>query len=436
LGIKGFEKRGVLILNLFSKAKVSESKELKNKEIEINIDDGNLLNKESYHKDIQIEASKRESIWNRPIKLQDFKFKKMKNNIEDKPSKPKSIRLVTMDIGSKDIKVVEGQVKGGKIKVYSMGKIKSPEDIIQDGELYNEEPILLKLKDEMKSYRVRAKNIAMVSSSSTIISRELVVPYVDSYEELKTLVNYEIQQFLCINLNNYTVQFMKLEEVIIDDVRKQKLFVIIYPKNIIDSYRNLANKLLLNPYSLDITNNSIRKLSNIADIYNVDLIEKEESVLYLDLGYKTINLSIVNDNKLEFIRVMPSGGIEIDKFISDFNQISMDEAEEIKKTQVHVGKHRKENELNDGVVEVIEQWLDDLNRIIQFYTNKSNGKKINHIYLYGGTSKLKGIDEYIALKTQIDTTKIITANNIEFDKKIDTTTIEEYVNALGALIRL
>ena len=423
-------------MSLFSKAKVSESKELKNKEIEINIDDGNLLNKESYHKDIQIEASKRESIWNRPIKLEDFKFKRMKNNSENKASKPKSIRLVTMDIGSKDIKVVEGQVKGGKIKVYSMSKIKSPEDIIQDGELYNEEPILLKLKDEMRNYRVKAKNIAMVSSSSTIISRELVVPYVDSYEELKTLVNYEIQQFLCINLNNYAVQFMKLEEVIIDDVRKQKLFVIIYPKNIIDSYRNLATKLLLNPYSLDITNNSIRKLSNIAEIYNVDLIEKEESVLYLDLGYKTINLSIVNDNKLEFIRVMPSGGIEIDKFISDFNQISMDEAEEIKKTQVHVGKRRKENELNDGVVEVIEQWLDDLNRIIQFYTNKSNGKKINHIYLYGGTSKLKGIDEYIALKTQIETTKIITANNIEFDKKINTTTIEEYVNALGALIRL
>lgn len=114
----------------------------------------------------------------------------------------------------------------------------------------------------------------------------------------------------------------------------------------------------------------------------------------------------------------------------------MEEAEEVKKTQVEVGKHRKENELNDGVVEVIEGWLDDLNRIIQFYTNKSNGKKINHIYLYGGTSKLKGIDEYIALKTGIETTKIITVNNIEFDRNINTTTIEEYVNALGALIRL
>jgi len=164
-------------------------------------------------------------------------------------------------------------------------------------------------------------------------------------------------------------------------VRKQKIFSIIYPKNLIDSYRNLVEKLLVNPYSLDITNNSIRKLSSIAEIYNVDLIKKEESVLYLDLGHKNINLSIVNNNKLEFIRVIPIGGIEIDKFIVDLNGISMEEAEEVKKTQVEVGKHRKENELNDGVVEVIEGWLDDLNRIIQFYTNKSNGKKINHIYL-------------------------------------------------------
>ncbi|WP_346879415.1 pilus assembly protein PilM [Clostridium sp. UBA3061] len=421
-------------MSLFSKSKVSE--ELKNKEIQVNIDDGTLLNKEGYNKGIDAENSKKESIWNRDIKLQDLKFKRIKKVDDSKPAKPKSIRLVSLDIGSSDIKIVEGQVKGGKLKIYNMRKIKSPEDIIQDGELFNEESILLKLKEEMKTSRVRTKNIALVSSSSTIISREIIVPYVENNEELKTLVNYEIEQFLAINLNNYVIQFMRLEEVIVDEVRKEKIFTIIYPKNLIESYRNLAEKLLLNPYALDISNNSIRKLSSIADIYNVDLINKEESILYLDLGYKSVDLSIVNNNNLEFIRVMPIGGIEIDKFIADLNGISMEEAEEIKKTQVEVGKHRKENQLNDGVVEVIEGWLEDLNRIIQFYTNKSNGKKISHIYLYGGTSKLRGIDEYIALKTGIDTTKIITANNIEFSKNVNTTTIEEYVNALGALVRL
>lgn len=421
-------------MSLFSKSKVSE--ELKNKEIQVNIDDGTLLNKEGYHKGIDVENSKKESIWNRDIKLQDLKFKRIKKVDDSKPAKPKSIRLVSLDIGSSDIKIVEGQVKGGKLKIYNMRKIKSPEDIIQDGELFNEESILLKLKEKMKTSGVRTKNIALVSSSSTIISREIIVPYVENNEELKTLVNYEIEQFLAINLNNYVIQFMRLEEVIVDEVRKQKIFTIIYPKNLIESYRNLAEKLLLNPYALDISNNSIRKLSSIADIYNVDLINKEESILYLDLGYKSVDLSIVNNNKLEFIRVMPIGGIEIDRFIADFNGISMEEAEEIKKTQVEVGKHRKENQLNDGVVEVIEGWLEDLNRIIQFYTNKSNGKKISHIYLYGGTSKLRGIDEYVSLKTGIETTKIITANNIEFSKNVNTTTIEEYVNALGALVRL
>ncbi len=421
-------------MSLFSKSKVSEG--LKNKEIQVNIDDGTSLNKEGYHKGIDVEDSKKESVWNRDIKLQDLKFKRIKKVDDSKPAKPKSIRLVSLDIGSSDIKIVEGQVKGGKLKVYNMRKIKSPEDIIQDGELFNEESILLKLKEEMKTSRVRTKNIVLVSSSSTIISREIIVPYVENNEELKTLVNYEIEQFLAINLNNYVIQFMRLEEVIVDEVRKQKIFTIIYPKNLIESYRNLAEKLLLNPYALDISNNSIRKLSSIADIYNVDLINKEESILYLDLGYKSVDLSIVNNNKLEFIRVMPIGGIEIDKFIADLNGISMEEAEEIKKTQVEVGKHRKENQLNDGVVEVIEGWLEDLNRIIQFYTNKSNGKKISHIYLYGGTSKLRGIDEYVSLKTGIETTKIITANNIEFSKNVNTTTIEEYVNALGALVRL
>ncbi len=424
---------------------ISKEKAVKSKEIQI--DDGTLLNEEGYHEGINDDthAEKKESIWNKKIKFSDltkvksgyeniqFKIEKHKN---ERPVRPKSVRITALDIGSSEIKIVEGQVKAGKIKVYNMKKIKSPENIISDGEIYNQDSFLLQIKETIKSANIKTKNLAIVSSSSTIISRELVVPYVEKYEELRSLVNYEIQQFLSINLNNYVVQFMKLGEVVVDEVRKQRIFAIIYPKNIVDSYRNLAASLSLNPYSLDITNNSIRKLNFLSNVYNSDLIDKNEVSMYIDLGSNNINISILNKGKLEFIRVMPTGGSEIDKFIASYIQVSISEAEEIKKNEVDVSLNREENGLNEGVVEIIEEWVSNLTRIIQFYTNKSAGQKVKHIYLYGGTSKLKGIDQYIAIRTEIDAIKIRTVDNIEFDKNLNTTTIEEYINALGAFIRL
>ncbi|MEG1255828.1 MAG: pilus assembly protein PilM [Clostridium sp.] len=432
-----------MVLGLFNRNKVEECQEINGKDIEVNIvseHNGTLLNKEGYHKGIEFGDKKKESIWNKEIKLTDFKFKRASNggtgNKKEKISKPKSVRLMALDIGSSEIKIVEGQVKNGKIKVYNMEKIKSPKDIIEDGNIYNEDAVSFRIKEFMSKSNVKAKNVAIVSSSSTIISRELVVPYVENHEELRNLVHYEIEQFLAINLNNYVVQFMKLEEVIVEDVRKQKLFAIIYPKNIIDSYRSLISSLMLNPYSLDITNNSVRKFKNMAKVFNSDLIDKEESAMYLDLGSENINLSIINGENLEFIRVMPVGGSEITRYIASAQEVSFEEAEKIKTTQIDLGINRIEDDLNNGVVDIIDDWLADLNRIIQFYTNKSNGKKITHIYLHGGTSKLKGLDEYIAFRTEIDATKIITVDNIEFNKSSNTKTIEEYINAIGALIRL
>ncbi|MEG0307762.1 MAG: pilus assembly protein PilM [Clostridium sp.] len=429
-------------MGLFSKDKVKEQQELNIKEIDLNMGletDGELLNREGYRKGLKV-SEKKESIWNQELKLKDLSFKKIFSgggaNTRVRVIKPKSVRLMAIDIGSSEIKIVEGQVKNGKIKVYNMEKVKSPKDIIEDGNIYNEDSVSIRIKDVMSKSNVKTKNVAIVSSSSTIISRELIVPYVENYNELSNLVHYEIERFLAINLNNYVIQFMRLEEIIVDNLRKQKLFAIIYPKNIIDNYRNLTHSLLMNPYSLDITNNSIKKIKNMATVYNSDLIDKNECAMYLDMGNRTIDISIVNRENLEFIRIMPVGGSEITNYIVSCEHVSIEDAEKIKATKVDVGINRPGNELNNGVADIIDDWLADLNRIIQFYTNKSNGKKIKHIYLYGGTSKLKGIDEHIAFRTEIDAIKIRTIDNIEFNNSANTRTVEEYINALGALIRL
>lgn len=379
-----------------------------------------------------LEPQKKESIWTKEI---TFK-KKPKARKDDKAEKAASVKLVGIDIGTSYIKVVEGKVKGGKIYILRIDKIPSPKDILRDGVIEQVDAATLAIKSHLKSHGIKTKDLAFVSSSSTVISRELVVPYVDKDEELKSLVEYEIQQFLCINLNNYEVQFMKTVDVVVDGIEKQKILAIIYPKSIIESYKDLTTRMLLNPYALDLTNNAVKKVANLAKFFNADLLDKEKTNMFIDLGANTINISIVNHGKLDFIRTLPVGGESIDMFISNNKDIPLEAAEKLKIEQVDVGRKREFNEINDGVALIVDDWASDINRIVQFYANKGSGKQIDYIYLYGGTSKLKGLDDYVENRLRIPTANILTVDNLEFDKDLKITTVEEYINAIGALIRL
>lgn len=411
-----------------------KNKEIIKENIKIkDIDNGTLLNQERDNLSInnEIQPKKKESIWTKEIT-----FKKAMVRKTEKPDKPKSVRLVGIDIGTSSIKIVEGKVKGGKIHIYRLDKIPSPKDVLNDGVIEQVDAVSMAIKSYLKSQGIKTKNLAFVSSSSTIISRELVVPYVEKEEELKNLVQYEIQQFLFINLNNYEVQFMKIADVVDDGIEKQKILAIIYPKNIIENYKDLSTRMLMNPYALDLTNNSVRKVSNLAKFFNSDLLDNEGTNMFIDFGARTINISIINKGKLDFIRNIQVGGEEIENFISSNKDISLDSAEKFKMEQIDISRKSESNEITDGVIRIIDEWVSDINRIIQFYANKSSGKQINHIYLYGGTSKIKGLDDYLENKLRIPTANILTIDNLEFNKDLKVSTVEEYINAIGALIRL
>lgn len=389
------------------------------------IDSGEVLNK-----------GKKESIWNKEINFSDiFKGKKNKTRVEA-VEKLQSVRLVSVDIGTSHTKIVEGKAnKNGKLQIFNMYKVPTKENAIKDGVLEETDVLSMYLQGALKEGKIKTKNLAFVSSSSTIISRELTLPYVDNEEEFSNLVKYEIQQYLFINLNNYDVQYMKIADVVEEGIEKQKVLAVIYPKEMIDKYRELGQKTLLNPYALDITNNCVRKIASGAKFFNSDLINGEAINMYLDMGANTINISIINNGKLDFIRVLPMGGNEINELIMTLENISYEEAERIKVKSLDMEKN-EESKLFNGVIRIVDDWIDNVNRIIQFYASKTSGKNIEHIYLYGGSSKIKGIAEYFQSRIGIATTNILTVDNLEFADNTKVATVEEYINALGALIRL
>ena len=66
-----------------------------------------------------------------------------------------------------------------------------------------------------------------------------------------------MEQYLPINLNDYIVQYIELDEVEQENSNKLKVYVIAYPEKMARGYYDILKVLKLKPVSLDVAFNSI-----------------------------------------------------------------------------------------------------------------------------------------------------------------------------------
>ena len=345
---------------------------------------------------------------------------------KEKIYKPRDV--VAFDIGTNTIKVVEGRYTKNRLQVYKMFEFDTPEGTMEDGRIVNEKDLAHTIKGQLKKNSVKAKEATITTSSSTIISRDVTIPVV-AEDEMETVIRYEIEQYLPIKLDDYIIQFVVLDRITESDGPKFKVNVVAYPKVTARAYYDLIGALDLTPFVLDVNYNSLKKVSDLAGVNN-----SGSTLAFIDMGATSINVTIFKQGKLDFTRIIKYGGDSIDYALSSKLNIQTKaaEAEKISKgSLVNIGEY---DELNSTLKETIDEILGELERILQFYNNQAVGNRIQKVIIYGGTSNIKGLQEYMEERIGVKTEKINRLNNIEF--AAGRNSVEKYMNVLGSFVRI
>lgn len=358
------------------------------------------------------------------------------NKIEKKGRlKEKSKLVLSIDLGANFIKVAEGKYQKDKLSLNKVVQIPTPEGCIADGKIINAQGIIDVLSFLIKENSIRAKDVIFTTNSSSIINRDILIPVVQE-EEMETVIRYEIQQYLPINLDDYIIQFIVLDEIVDDTGAKLKINVTSFPERMANTYYNVVNALELNPYALDVTYNSINKLANYSKYTSNNGQIIGGTVAFVDMGATSINVAIFKNGKLDFTRMIKSGGDNIDYALSQSLNMSIKSTESLKIKDGDLLRNSEEDILNLTIRKSVDDILEELERILQFYSNKSN-TTIDKIYIYGGTSNLKNIELYIKNKLNISVDNIEDIPNIDFTSKdLINENLGQYLNAISAIIRL
>lgn len=363
------------------------------------------------------------------LKLSKDLSKIKKSNNRKKFEKKK--KIVAFDMGSFNIKIIVGMYYKNEVTIEKYINLQTPKDAIIDGEIKKQDELALKISEVLKANNIKVKDATCTTNSTLIINREITIPKVKD-EEMDTVVRYEIQQYLPINLDDYILQVTILNEEEINGVKKLNVRVIAYPDKIAREYYNLLLKLDLKPYALDVNYNAVNKFINYTGINSEFEHKSNDSVAFIDLGASSIDVNIYKNGQLDFTRIIKDCGNEIDEMLVERSGLGANEVQSFKARSITLNESLEPE--NILVRQIVDDWIDKIEKIIQFYKNKNMGNQLNNIIIFGGSSKLNGMEEYMTKRLGIKT-KTNGISKIAFKSNDDGKPIDDFINVIGSVIR-
>jgi type IV pilus assembly protein PilM len=321
----------------------------------------------------------------------------------------KKDELVGLDIGSSSVKMVElTELKGNRYRLKNFGLAILPRDSIINGDIKNSQNVVSTIKSLSENLKIKNKNIAVSISGHSVIIKKLSMASMKD-EELEEKIQWEAEQYIPFTLDEVNIDFQVLG-VNPSAPDQIEILLIATKKTSVNEYDETIMEAGLIGRVLDINNLA---LENMFEINYPEELEGTKAII--DIGAGVININIIKEGIYLFNRSIFLGGNYITEEIQKRMDVSYEEAETIKLGGKIEGIDYSEvvNIIRDS----INNFSNEIQKSIDFFTS-STDEIIDKIFISGGGSKIKGIDNVIENNLKIPVEIIDPFKNIEFDTKV------------------
>jgi type IV pilus assembly protein PilM len=204
------------------------------------------------------------------------------------------------------------------------------------------------------------------------------------------------------------------------------------PKEKVDSYVELAEKLELKIEAVDIAANCVaRVFAN-----SVKNGKEFRSIGIIDIGTKSSSIVVMDKGKLFMEREVHFGIENLTREISRRLQTDMDEALKYLLNYFNFDGMNEEHEVDRRIQELFDNVSASFLKVVQFYTTGKVQKNLDEIFVIGGGSQIKGIENYLSRYLGSPVYTVDTPEKIS--RKIhlpQDDMLKFHINTLGLLLR-
>lgn len=335
--------------------------------------------------------------------------------------------VVSLDITESAIRVVYGKRLKDAVSVRKAFQVSLPKGAFEDGVIMDYESVLIALKDGLKVNKIRSNRYGICTFDiKDVISRVMVLPVVKPIQ-LINMINIEMQQHIPIDLSNFVVQYKIQDTYSEDNVQYHEILVVAAPRDTINDMQRLMKDAGLRPAVVDWKPNSANKLFTSREI-NGSIRVQDKTLALVNVHKEYTSFSIISKGKNKYNRVLPIGNRELFHALNKDSVHELIDIDQVNNTEFmdSLDVHLDETS--------IQAWMDELERIIKFYSSREAGNKVDSVLIYGNVKGLdelpKTIEEYLLVPSGF----VDTINKIQLHKSVKRFKETQYINVLGALI--
>ena len=320
-----------------------------------------------------------------------------------------------IDIGTSAIKLVELEREEEKLKLKTYGILQLPKKYF---EYLKEKPLVFPfpagdlaemidaLKKEAKAESKEAYfSIPVYSSFSCVIE----IPNIPE-EEIASAIPFEAKKYIPVPISDVVLDWSIIPFPSVFGKNQQGASPLNLPvkDKTTKNNKDLKTQVLL----VAVPKETIYKYNKISDLCNIKIKgleaetfslarslvgESKEGIVLVDSGARSTNISIIDGGYIRVTHNLEKGGAQITGLISQKLNISIEDAEEFKKTGTNP-------EIRSIIYSVYDSIISEIKKIVYSYENKYS-RKIEKCILAGAGTDIVGICDYLTRKLGINTTK-------------------------------
>lgn len=327
-------------------------------------------------------------------------------------------KFTAVDIGSHSIKVARMRQKGKKLEIIDTGIAELPNETVIEGKIQDPSIVAAELENIFEKMKYHPSRIVTTVSTNNLLVRNLELPLM-SEDELAESIKWEADDQLPFPVNLASMDYLILEK----DESTMKILLVAVKEDIIENFLQPFNNIGIKP---DVVNVQPMALLSLLEYQG----ELDEPVAVVDVGASRTQVTIGSKTNINLSRTISTGGNDFTNSIIEGMGYSFKEAEKHKiKNGIEGEKEEKFNDFDLDSLQVaatgmggsvldtlVANLAEEISRSLDFYSMKHRGRKINKIFITGGGSRLKGLQELISKEINQNIRILDTYKGFEFEE--------------------
>ena len=312
--------------------------------------------------------------------------------------------VVGIDIGSYSVKIVcfTEEKKELKLKDWGYIPLSFRSDVPPEERRL---AIAQEIRTHLKKKGVSARYAAVSISGNAVIVRYVKFPKL-SRKELDLTLSVEAEPFIPFDIKDVDLTCYILNDTVEEGQPKMDAVLVAAKKEAVADKLEIVSAAGLEPLVIDVDSFALETL------YERLQPKPEGTVLMLNMGHKTTNLSIVSQGVTRVVRDIFIAGAAFDKAISKLLKTEPSVADVLKKSrgllvtdeekQAAVSDYDREGiAVSKAASGVLRDLYTEVSRSIDFYLSQGAENSVSRIMLSGGVANLGNIGKFLSSEFKV-----------------------------------